>query len=297
MSAPTDREAAEAGRAELRGIGLFLLAIFLFSIMDSFAKHLVARHDPVQVVWARYVSQTFWAFLMVSPWLPGLLRTAHPRMQLIRSALLFGATFCFFSSLEFMGLAETVAVFEMGPLWITALAFFVLKEPVGPRRWTGVAIGFVGAMIIIRPGGEVFTLASFLPMAGALCFAGYAIATRTLGDDEGPWTAFLYTALFGALAASLAVPFFWTTPSLSDGVIMSTFGIIGGAGHLSMIMALRHAAASVVAPFQYAGLIYATFWGFVIFGEVPDGWTMVGAAVIVAAGLYVWWRERVRQGA
>jgi drug/metabolite transporter (DMT)-like permease len=188
-----------------------------------------------------------------------------------------------------------VAVFEIAPLWITVLAFFVLKERVGPRRWTGVAIGFVGAMIIIRPGGEVFQPAAFLPMIGAACFAGYAIATRFLGEDEGPWTPFLYTALFGAVAASLVVPFFWTTPDLADGVVMTTFGIIGGAGHLCMILALRHAAASTVAPFHYVGLVYATFWGFVLFDEVPDRWTMLGAAVIVAAGLYVWWRERVRR--
>lgn len=297
MNAPSDAEAAARGRAELKGIGLFLLAIFLFSVMDVFAKSLVQRHDPVQVVWARYVSQTFWAFLLLAPWLGSMLRTRHPWMQAIRSALLFGATLCFFTSLQFMELAETVAVFEIAPLWITALAFFVLKEPVGPRRWTGVAIGFLGAMIIIRPGGEVFQPAAFLPMAGALCFAGYAIATRFLGDDEGPWTPFLYTALLGAVVATLFVPFRWTTPGTEDAVVMTFFGIIGGAGHLCMILALRHASASTVAPFHYAGLIYATFWGFIIFGEIPDRWTLVGAAVVVGAGLYVWWRERVRQGA
>jgi drug/metabolite transporter (DMT)-like permease len=280
--------------AESRGILLFMCGIFLFSLMDIIAKGLVQRYDPFQVVWARYASQTFWAFLLLSPKLRTLLRTRYMWMQILRSAFLFFATACFFTSLKFLLLAEVVAIFEVAPLMMTVLAYFVLKEKVGVRRWTGVGIGFIGAMIIIRPGGEVFTAVSILPIIGAACFAGYSIATRFLGREESPWTSFLYTALFGCVAASVIAPFYWTTPTLEDAAVMATFGIIGGVGHFALILAFTATSASIIAPFNYIGLVFATFWGFTIFAEAPDFWTVVGALVIVGAGLYVWRRERMR---
>ncbi len=279
---------------EALGILLMVAAIFSFSCMDAVAKGLTQRNDPVQVVWARYLSQTFWAFLLLSPRLPELLPTPHPGLHVIRSVLTFGATVCFFFAMSQMQLAEATAIFEVSPLITTALAFFILREPVGRRRWTGVGIGFIGALIIIRPGSEVFQIAALLPLAAAFCFASFSIATRWLSGAESPWTAFLYSALFGAVASSAIVPFFWETPSWEDAAIMSVFGVIGGCGHLLLIHALRHASASAVAPFSYCGLVFSSIWGLVFFGERPDRWTVTGALVIVGAGLYVWWRERRR---
>lgn len=278
-------------------MALMVCALLLFSMLDVAAKYLTARHDPLQVVWARFASQCFWAFLLMAPRLPSLMRTDRLGLHILRSMFLFGASICFFTALSFMPLAEAIAIFEVAPLMITALAFLVLREPVGPRRWTGVAIGFCGAMIIIRPGGEVFTWVSILPMVAAACYASYAIATRFVGSSESPWTSFLYTALVGTAAASVAAPFVWTTPTPMDAMVMGTFGIVGGAGHFCLILALQRASASVLAPFTYVGLVFGTFWGFAAFGELPDSWTVAGAAVIVSAGLYVWWRERVRRGA
>ncbi len=294
MSAPV---APALARPEMRGIALYLVAVFCFAMMDMVAKLLLERHDPIMVVWARYASQGFWAVLILSPQLLSVARTTQPGLQILRSILPFGATVFFFSSLQVMQLAEAVAIFEIAPLLITALAFLFLGEKIGPRRWAGVALGFLGALIIIRPGTEVFSLASLMPMAAALCFAGYAVATRLLNAGESPWTSFLWTAVIGAGLATLLLPFGWSTPSWKDALVMSVFGILGGVGQLLMIMALRHAPASVVAPFNYTGLVYSAFWGFVVFSELPDGWTWAGAAVIVSSGLYVWWRERVRASA
>lgn len=277
--------------ADKRGILLFCLMVFLMSIMDSIAKSLTETYPPMQVVWARYFSQFFWSALILSPKLRSYLRTRHLGMQLIRSACLFGATFFFFTSLKHLQLAETTAIFEIAPLMITILSVVILKEIVGIRRWTGVIFGLIGALIIVRPGSDVFTIQALYPMASATCFAGYTISTRFLGADEPPVTSFIYTTLIGTLVATLLLPFYWVPPTASDALILSTFGVIGAAGHYLLILALTYAPASMIAPFSYLGLAFNTFWGLVIFGEVPDAFTWIGALVIVGAGLYVWHRE------
>lgn len=284
----------DARSSELRGILFYVGSLMFFGVMDMTAKWLVERHDPFMVVWARYASQAFWATLLLAPRLHKVLRTRQPGLQVLRAVLPFGSTLCFFSAVQTMQLAEAVAVFEVAPLIITILAFFVLKEKVGPRRWTGVAIGFVGALIIIRPGMSVFEPAALLPLGGALFYASYAIATRWLGAAESAWTSFYYTAIGGALCATIFVPFHWSTPSWEDAAVMAVFGVLGGFGQMLMILSLRHASASTIAPISYLGLVIATFWGLVVFHQFPDAWTMVGAVVVVGAGLYVWWRERVR---
>ena len=276
---------------ETKGIVLILLAMFLFSAMDTTAKYLTGHLDTVQVVWARYASQTFWAVLILSPRLRSVLATDRLGLQLLRSALLFGATFFFFSSLSRLAFAEATAIFEVAPLFITILSVVVLHEAVGHRRWFGVGAGLLGALLIIRPGTDVFTAASLLPVAAAACYASYSIATRYLGHDESPFTSLLYTTLVGTAVASLVVPFHWEAPGAADAVLLSGFGLVGMVGQLCLILALRHAPASLVAPFGYFGLAFNTIWGFTIFAEVPDAWTVAGAAVIVGAGLYVWHRE------
>lgn len=298
---PPPAQVPEAGfgpfRGESLGIVLMVAAVFLFTTMDVIAKDLTGRHDPLQVAWARYASQLGWSLILLAPWLRTLIKTPYLKLQLLRSGLMFGATLSFFTALSYMPMADAVAVFEVAPLIITALAFLVLKERIGPRRWAGVAVGFVGALIIIRPGSDVFSVASLLPMVAAFCFASFSIVTRFLGDKENPWTSFLYSALVGTAAASVMVPFVWTTPSTFDAGVMATFGLLGGAGQFLLILALRHASASAIAPFSYMGLVFAVFWGLTIFDEFPDAWTLTGATLIVSAGLYVWWRERVRRGA
>jgi len=283
--------------AEARGAALLVLATALFASMDAIGKGLMQRHDPFQVVWARYAAQAVIVAIIVSPRLGRVIRTARPGLQVIRSALLFMATLCGFFAFSVMPLADATAIFQTAPLAITALAALILREPVGPRRWAGVMVGFLGALIIVRPGADVFQPAALLPMLGALFFAGYSIATRFLGRDESYWTTFLYTAALGALIASAFVPLVWVTPTWGDAALMLAMGTIGSAGQFLLIVAFNTAPASAIAPFTYAGLIFATLWGYVFFGDAPDGWTATGAAVIVGSGVYVWRRERMRKRA
>lgn len=276
-----------------QGVALMLCAIFMFSIMDAIAKGLTASYPAPMVVWARYASQTLLAFLVLAPWLSKLLRTKYPGLQLLRSSLLFGATIFFFISFSRIPLGAATAVFQLAPLVITALSVFILKETVGLRRWAGVLTGLIGALIIIRPGSDLFTWYAVLPCAAAFCYAGYTIATRFLGAEESHWTSFLYTALIGTVVASAFLPFVWTPIERpSDLIQMMAMGAVGGVGHLCIILALMRVQASVLAPFGYFTILFNTFWGYALFSEMPDRWAILGALVIVGAGLYVWQRRR-----
>jgi len=277
---------------EAFGVALALVAVVCFASMDAMSKGLSQRYDPVMVTWARYLSQAVLVFLLLSPRLREVGVPRYPVIQLVRSALIFGATLCFFVAIAHVPLAEATAVFEVAPLMITALAALVLKERVGPRRWAGVAAGFVGAMIIIRPGFGVFQPMALLPMLAAFCYALHAIATRFLGRDENPWTTFLYSGLIGAFCASLVVPFHWSDPTAADALLMTLCGVVGAVGQFLLILAFTRASAATLAPTTYFGLIMATIWGLVFFGETPDLLTVLGAVVVVGSGLYVWRRER-----
>ena len=179
----------------------------------------------------------------------------------------------------------------INPLIITILATMFLNEKAGVRRYLGISLGFIGTIIIIRPGTDVFEISTLFPLGAAVCYSGYAISTRFLGSEESPWTSFLYTALMGAILASIIVPFYWTNPKILDLMLMISMGIAGGIGHYCIIRAFTLAEASTIAPYSYLGIIFATIWGMVIFHEYPDIETYFGTLVIVMAGLYVWWRE------
>ncbi len=275
-----------------QGIVMMIAAVATFSLMDSIAKELSSRYDPLQVVWARYTCHTAVVFLWFAPRLTSLLRTRHLGLQLIRSAFLFGATFSFFTAIAHIGLAQATAVFDANPLIVTILAFLVLKERAGPRRIFGVCAGLCGALIIIRPGTEIFSPYAALPLLGALCYASYVISTRFLGSNENSLTSLLYTTLIGTVVASALVPGVWQTPAPADAALMLLMGAIGGTGQYFLIRAFTLAEAGTVAPFTYVGLIFAVIFGYVFFSEVPDAMTFVGALVIAGSGLYVWHRER-----
>jgi len=246
----------------------------------------------MQVVWARYCGQMFWASLVLAGSLKIVLRTQNLGLQLLRSAFLFGATISFFSGMKHLQLAEATAIFEVAPLVITILSVVVLRESVGIRRWLGVMIGLTGALVIVRPGTDAFTFYAIYPILAACWFGGYAITTRFLREGEPAATSFLFTALVGAVVASALVIPFWTTPSLTDGLIMLFFGGLGGIGHYLLILAFQRSEASLLAPFSYFGLFFNSLWGFLFFAEIPGAHTIVGATIIVGAGLYVWVRER-----
>lgn len=271
-----------------------VLVTVCFASMDATAKELTQRYDPFFVVWARYTTHAVGALIILAPFLGRLFRTEQFGMQALRSGLLFTATIFFFSGFAVMPLADVIAVAQVAPLMITAMAALILAERVGPYRWAGVIVGFLGALIIVRPGGDGFGWAALLPIGGSLAFAAYSIATRFLGGRDSPWTTFLYTATVGSLVASLAVPFVWVTPDWSDVPLFLMLGAFGAAGQALIVAAFQYASASVLAPFLYVNLIWAALFGLFLFGETPDIWTVAGASLIIAAGLFVRHRESVR---
>ncbi|WP_444666406.1 DMT family transporter [Cereibacter changlensis] len=275
-----------------RAILWMLLAILLFTAMDALAKTVLRQGYPtLQVVWARYAGQTLVVALFLFHRLGPLLRTRHPGLQALRSLFQFGATALFFASLGFIGLAEATAIMDTNPVLITLGAALFLGERLGPRRLFGIGAALVGALIVIRPGSGVFSPAALLPLGAAVCYAGYAIATRKVGATENAWTSLLYSALLGTLVSTAALPLVWTPIAAAHVPGFIGLALIGTAGQFCLIRAFTMTEASAVAPFGYVGLVFATFWGIVLFGEYPDLWTVVGALVIVAAGLYVWRRE------
>lgn len=294
-----DAVALASGAAETaanrRGILWMLLAVLMFVGLDTLAKLLTETYPVWQVVWARYVFHVLLIALVLRGALPATLRTRRLPLQLFRSLLLVATTALFFLGLSLLPLAEAAAVMLLGPLFITALSVPLLREKVGPRRWAGVGVGLVGALIVIRPGTEVFVLASLLPLSAALINALYHITTRQLSHTDSPMTTLAYSALVGAVVTSLAAPFFWVTPDLAGWLMMAGVGLLGGASHFCLIKAYSESPAAVVAPFGYSNIVWAVIFGLVIWGDLPDAWTLLGAAVLVGSGLYVFHREQVRK--
>ena len=274
-----------------KGILLMLAAIALFTGMDAIAKGLVAEYPTLQVVWARYTGQTVLVALWLAPRLRQLLRTRYPKMQALRSAFQFGATAFFFFSIGWIGLAEATAITDINPVLITLGAAVFLGEKLGPRRIIGVLVALCGAMIIIRPGSAVFSLTALLPLGCAICYAGYAIATRWVGRNEDAWTSLIYAALLGTLLTSAMMPFVWQPIAAGDVLRFLALGFLGAGAQFLLIRAFTTAEVSAIAPFGYMGIVFATFWGALLYDEFPDRWTIIGALVIVGAGLYVWHRE------
>lgn len=277
--------------ATRKGILLMLCAVVLFTTMDAMAKGLVQRYPVPQVVWARFFGQFVLVLILLNRRIGVTLRTRYPGLHLARSAFQFGATALFFTSLSFIGLAEATALTDINPVLITLGAALFLGERLGPRRIAGVIAAMIGAMIVIRPGLGVFTPAAFLPLACAVSYAGNALITRKVGPMESAWTSMLYASAFGAALTGLALPIVWQPIPAADLPLFLIVGCLGTAAQLCLIRSFSIAEASVVAPFGYIGLVCATLWGILLYGEYPDALTILGASIIVGAGLYIWHRE------
>ncbi|MEL6643960.1 MAG: DMT family transporter [Pseudomonadota bacterium] len=277
--------------AARRGIILMVAAIFMFSLMDVAAKAISQRADTVMALWARYAGQMLIVVVIALPRLHTIARTRYPSIQFARSLALLAASSFMFFGIARLDLAEVTAVMATNPVLITLGAALFLGERLGWRRVAGIAVALGGALMIIRPGTAVFSLYALLPLCAAICFATYALLTRRVGRDESPWTSLLYTAAVGCVVLSLIVPAFWIPPDRITVAWMVFIAATGAAGQLLLIRALTVAEASTVAPFSYCGVIFATLFGLTLFGEVPDALTVLGALVIVGAGLYVWRRE------
>lgn len=277
-----------------RAILYMISAIFLFTLMDACVKSLAPRVGVLPTLWARYTGQMLLVLILVAPNLKTVIRTKYPATQFFRSVLLMGATAFFFTGISLIALTDAAALMSINPVLITLGAWAFLREPLGPRRIVGIAIALCGALIIIRPGSSVFTLAALLPLAAAACYSGYALLTRKVGSDESVWTSLFYTGLVGTILLSLVVPFAWQTPDTLGMLLMCGLVGCGTVGQMALIRAFSLGEAAMLAPYSYVGLIFAAIWSVAFFAEYPDNWTIVGALVIVGAGLYVWHRETFR---
>lgn len=276
----------------VRGITLLLLAEMLFASMDTIAKHLGQELPVAMVAWGRYAFHLgFMLMLFPGRRLLPLLRVRNVKLTLVRGVLLLFATMSFFTAIRYIPLADAVAISFVAPLFVVALSIPLLGERVGPRRWAAVLIGLVGVLVIVRPGFGDVHWAYGLMLFMALIFAAFVIVTRMLTRTEETMSILFYAALMGTIGTSALLPFFWQTPTLVQVGWMAAMGAIGGVSQLLMINAYKVATASTLAPFQYIQIIFAAFWGYLIFGDFPDNWVIAGGTIVIASGLYVMHRE------
>jgi len=288
-----------AGPAQrpLVGVLWMLLTMALFVSLDSAAKSLTQMGMPVwQVVWGRFLFHAAFLALFLNRTLLAELRaSSRPKLQLLRSAFLMATTVMFFTSLKHLPLATSSAIMFVTPLLVTVLAIPLLGEAVGWRRIVSVVIGFAGALVIVRPGTDAIGWVALIPLGAACANAAYHLCTRMLAGHDAPMTTLAYSAIVGALASNFGLLGGWEAPTVPQWGLLMLCGLLGCLSHFALIKAYDAANASVVSPFGYSSLIWATLAGFVLFGELPDGWTFVGAAMIVGSGLFILYRERVKR--
>ena len=281
----------------LAGIGLVILAVGCFATLDTATKLSTAGVPILMGVWFRYAFQ---AVATTAVLLPregaALLRTRHPKYQLLRGALLLCSSVLAFLSLRYMPLAEFTSIVLIAPLVITLLAALTLKEQVSPLRWVLVAGGFLGTLVILRPGGEAFSWAMLLPIGLVLSNAWFQVLTSKLARTENPLTMHFYTGWVGTLLASLAAPFAWTAlPGWEWWALLCLMGFLGTVGHFLLILAYQRAPASTLTPYLYAQIAFAMLGGWVMFSQVPDRFSLIGISMIAvcgAAGAWLTVRER-----
>lgn len=280
------------------GIVFMLVGVAMFGTGEAVVKTLAQRYDVIQVVWARY---TFHGLLFLAIFarsgIINQIRTPRPMLQVGRSILLLTATLLFFTALRFLQLADAVAINFVAPLLVTVFSVPFLGEKVGVRRWSAIGVGFVGALIIIRPGVGTMNWAAVLPLGTALCYSLYQIMTRIASRTDDARTNLFWTSAVAILVMSGAAPFVWITPNAFDWALMVSTGLLFGLGHYLIIRGLEITPASVLSPFSYTQIVWVTIMGYLVFDHLPDQFTVAGATLVIASGLYVWWREsgRTRQ--
>ena len=277
----------------LLGVLFICLAGLLFPMMNGAAKILGADYASLQVSWARAFGHVVF---MLAAFLPrhglALLRTRRPGLQLARSATLFLSNLCFFFAVTFIPIAKAAAISMTAPLIVALLAWPMLGERTTVSRVAALCVGFGGVLTVIRPGTAVFHWASIFVLASATCYGLYQILTRTIAAADPPETSTVYSSAVGAFAILPVLPFVWETPwSLFDAALFCSLGVLGALGHYCVARAVSYAPASVVSPFQYFQLLGSVAVGWLVFSDLPDALTWVGAAVIVGSGLFLGWSQ------
>ena len=276
----------------MKAIIFSLLGWMVLPIMDGFAKYLSADLPVLQITWARY-------FFTVAFTLPimfffnrkQLVWSDKPKLQIVRGLILLCANVCFFYSISVISLAKALTLAFIAPLIVTAFSPILLGEKVGLRRWTAVIIGFIGSLVVIRPGIVEINLASLAALGTGIMYGFYLIITRKLSTSDNPLLTLLITGLVGGLIASVIVPFIWVKPSLNQWSMMAAIGIFACIGHLFLILSLKYADASKLAPLGYTEIIPNVIIGYYFFGNFPDNWTFLGLFIIIFSGIYISRRE------
>jgi len=269
----------------LLGVLLILVSCLILATHDGLSKHLTQLYPVFLVIWARYMAQTILMFTLFTPSMGRrVFHTLRPKLQLCRGLSLVCVSMLFISGLGYIPLAEATAVIFLTPLLVT-IASALLGERVSRSQWFAVGCGLIGVMIIVRPGGALFTPAILLPFSAAVSFTVYQLITRRLSATDHPVTSNFLTSLVGSLVMSVLVIFNWQTPTLHDGLMMAALGAMAMSGHLLLTNAFRFASAAALAPFTYSQIIFAGVVGLVAFGHVPDLGAIVGMGIIIASGL------------
>jgi drug/metabolite transporter (DMT)-like permease len=283
-----------SGENRAAGIVWMLATMLCFVALDAIMKYNLQSQSLVQVTWGRFFFASIFAALACGRNLPRLAISKAPRAQLIRSLFLMATTGLFNAGISSVPLAMGTTIMFMSPIVVTLLSTLVLGEHVGIRRWASIVVGFLGALIVIRvweTGLTGLNHGALFLLCAAFTNAAYQISTRSL-RNESPLTTLLFTAAAGAVVTSFLLPWHWSTPTPQEWLLLVASGAAGCLGHLCLIKALQAAPASVVAPFSYSSLIWAGLFGFVIWRDVPATSTLIGAALIIASGLYIFMRER-----
>ena len=268
------------------------LAFFVFAAADTQAKFLTGSFHPVQIVWTRQLGLLTGVLVLLILKGPSILKTRYPGLQVLRGMLAVFSATAFIFALRYVPLADAVAVTFVAPFMVTIMGALFLGEKVGLRRWSAVTIGFIGTLIVIRPGLGVVHPAVFLVLVAATAFALRQILSRVLAALDRTATTVAYTAIASVLLLSAPLPFFWKAPEAGwELALLVGMAVCAAVGELLVIRALEIAQVIVLAPVHYSLIIWGTFYGWLVFDQLPDRWTWLGAAIIVATGLYILGRE------
>jgi drug/metabolite transporter (DMT)-like permease len=279
----------------MKAIIFSLLGWMFLPVMDGFAKYLSNDLPILQITWARYFfTVVFTLPIMIFFFKKQLVWSDKPKLQILRGLILLSANICFFYAISIISLAKALTLAFVAPLIVTAFSPVMLAEKVGFRRWTAVVVGFIGSLVVIRPGFVELNFASLAALATGILYGFYLIITRKLSTSDNPLLTLLITGMVGAILVSAIIPFYWVKPSLNQWSLMAGIGVFACIGHLFLILSLKYADASKLAPLGYTEIIPNVLIGYYFFSELPDNWTYLGLLIIILSGLYISRREYVK---
>jgi drug/metabolite transporter (DMT)-like permease len=290
---PTKSDIVHLRRQRLIGIALMCATVAIFACLDTTAKYLGTKMDPLEVAWARYTSAFVLTLFISNPIThPALIKTKRPMLQIMRGALLVASTVLNFIALQWMQLDEVLSIIFTFPFIVAIASGPILGEWLGWRRWTAICVGFGGVLLITRPGFGAFNPGALLSLASVICYGLYAVITRVVSRVDSNQTSLFFNNAVGALVMLPVIPFVWQSPATwKIALLLLGTGVLGSFGHFLLISGHKLAPAAVLSPFIYTQLIWVAILGYLVFDHVPNQWTMAGAAIVIGSGLYLLYRE------